>query len=283
MRSAVRLAFPYLLGILALVGLPAIGAAGLALFEFSGVGPSRFVGLGNLARLLSEEAFWRALGNTLFYVVIAVPLRVAAAVGFALLLYRRARGIGLARAAVYLPTVIPDVAFALLWLWLLNPLYGPVPALLEALRLPIPEFFVDPWATRVAVPLMAVFQIGEGFVIALAARRMVPSSIYDAAAVDGATPWFTLTRVTLPLMVPVTALLALRDLVLAFQLNFTPALILTDGGPRYATTYLSLYAYQQGFSYLRLGYASAVSLTMFLITAAIVFAQYRVARRWRLI
>jgi multiple sugar transport system permease protein len=84
-------------------------------------------------------------------------------------------------------------------------------------------------------------------------------------------------------MAPVAALLALRDLVLAFQLNFTPALILTDGGPRYATTYLSLYSYQQAFSYLRLGYASAVSLTMFLMTAAIVFVQYRAARRWRLI
>lgn len=278
-----RLAAPYLLGLILLIGLPALGAVALSLFEFSGVGPSRFVGLGNFGRLLGDDGFWRALGNTLVYVLISVPLRVLAAVGFGLLLYRRSRGIGLARAAVYLPTVIPDVAFSLFWLWLLNPLYGPVPALIEAFGLPAPSFLLEPWGARIAVPVMAAFQIGEGFVIALAARRTISPVLYEAAAVDGASPWFTLSRITLPLMAPVAALLALRDLVLAFQVNFVPAMILTDGGPRYATTYLSLYAYQQGFSYLRLGYAATLSLTMFLLTAMVVLVQYRMARRWKLL
>ena len=283
MRGAARLAIPYVFGLVLLVALPAAGAVGLSLFEFSGVGPSEFVGLGNVARLVGDEAFWRAVGNTLFYVVVSVPLRVAAAVGFALLLFRKTRGIGLARAAVYLPTVIPEVAFALFWLWLLNPIYGPVPALLDAIGIPAPAFLVEPWGARVAVPVMSVFLIGEGFVIALAARSTIPAGLYEAARVDGASPWFTLSRVTLPLMVPVAALLVLRDLVLAFQLNFTPALIVTEGGPRYATTYLSLYAYQQGFSYFRLGYASAISLSMFVMTALVVLVQYRAARRWRFI
>ncbi len=278
-----RLAAPYLFGLTLLIGLPALGALVLSFYEFSGVGPTSFAGFDNFSRLLGDTGFWRALGNTLVYVAIAVPLRVVGAVGLALLLYRRSRGIGAARAAVYLPTVIPDVAFALLWLWLLNPLYGPIPGALEALGLPAPAFLVKPWGARAAVPVMAAFQIGEGFVIALAARRMIPPSLYEAAAVDGASPWFSLKRVTLPLMAPVILLLALRDIVLALQVNFTPALILTNGGPRYATTYLSLYAYKQGFSYFRLGYASTISLTMFLITVLIVFAQYRVARRWKLV
>ena len=281
--KAGRLAVPYLLGLTLLIAVPALGALVLSFFEFSGVGPTRFNGVENIGRLVGDAGFWRALGNTLIYVAIAVPLRVTAAVGLALLLYRRSRGIGAARAAVYLPTVMPDVAFALLWLWLLNPLYGPLPAVLEAIGLPAPAFLVEPWGARIAVPLMAAFQIGEGFVIALAARRTISPTLYEASAVDGASPWFALRNVTLPLMTPVILLLALRDIVLALQANFTPAMILTDGGPRYATTYLALYAYRQGFTYFRLGYASTIALTMFVITAGIVFIQYRAARRWNLI
>lgn len=278
-----RLAVPFVIGVVVLIALPAVGAVGLSLFEFSGVGRSSFVGIGNFTRLASDPGFWRALGNTGVYVALSVPLRVGAAIALALLLYRRTRGIGAARASVYLPTVIPDVAYALLWLWLLNPLYGPIPSLLELAGLPGRGLLVEPWGARIAVPLMAVFQIGEGFVIALAARRTIAPSLYEAAQVDGASAWFALRHVTLPLMAPVALLLALRDVVLALQLNFAPALILTDGGPRYATTYLSLYAYQQGFSYFRLGYASAISLTMVALTGIVVYVQYRMARRWSLL
>ena len=131
--------------------------------------------------------------------------------------------------------------------------------------------------------MMGVFQIGEAFVIALAARRTIPAALYDAARVDGASGWFTLTRVTLPLMAPVLALLALRDVILTLQVNFVPALILTDGGPRYATTFLPMYVYRTAFRYFRLGYASTIALTMVVFTALIVFVQYRLARRWRLL
>jgi multiple sugar transport system permease protein len=130
---------------------------------------------------------------------------------------------------------------------------------------------------------MSAFQIGEGFVIALAVRRLIPASLYEAAALDGAKPWFTLTRLTLPIMAPAIILLALRDVVLALQANFVPALIVTEGGPRLATTFLSIYVYRQAFAYFRLGYASTISLTMFVMTAAIVYVMYRLARRWRLV
>jgi multiple sugar transport system permease protein len=278
-----RLASPYLAGLIVLVALPALAALGLSLYEFSGIGPARFAAAENFKRLVSDQALWRSLGNTIIYVAISVPVRVAAALGLALLMYRRSRGVGVVRAAVYLPTIIPDVAYALLWLWLLNPLYGPIPAAIRSVGLDSPGWLTQPWGARVSVPLMSAFQIGEGFVIALAARRMISPRLYEAAAVDGATPWFAMTRITLPLMAPVVALLALRDVILALQVNFVPALILTGGGPRYATTYLALYTYQQGFGYFRLGYAAAISVTMFAITAVVVYVQYRLARRWRLV
>ena len=263
--------------------IPALAALMLAFTEYSAVQPPRFVGLANLVRLVQDEAFWRAVGNSFVYMLISVPLRLVVAVGMALLLYRRGRGIGAARAVTYLPTVVPDVAYALLWLWLLNPFYGPLTFAAEAAGWTSPDWLTDPWAARVAIAVMGAFQIGEAFVIALAARRAIPRYLYDAAAVDGATAWFALTRITLPLMAPVLALLALRDAILGLHVNFVPALVVTAGGPRYATTYLSLFIYRSAFRYFRFGYASAVALVMFLITVAVVYAQYRLARRWRLV
>ena len=270
---------PYVAGLVFLVGVPLLGAIALAFTEFSGIGSPEFVGVDNFTRLWEDSAFWRSLGNSLVFVAISVPLRLAAAVAFALLLHRRTRGASGGRIAAYLPSVIPDVAYALLWLWLLNPLYGPLALAVGSLG--IDDVLTDPWGARIAVAVMGAFQIGEAFIVALAARRTIPVSLYEAAAVDGASPWFTFRKVTLPLMGPILALLALRDVILSFQINFVPALLITEGGPRYATTFLPLYAYRQAFRYFRLGYASAMTLTMFVLTALIVVVQYRLIRRWR--
>ena len=283
MRRPAVLATPYVAGLVLLVGLPALAAVALAFTEYSGVQPPEFTGVDNFTRLAEDSFFWRALANSMIFILLFVPLRVGGAVGAALLLHRRSRAAAMGRPIAYLPTVMPDVAYALVWLWLLNPIYGPLAAIATSLGLGSPGFLTDEWTTRVAVAVMGAFQIGEGFVVALAARRALPGSIYEAASVDGASPWFTLTRITLPLMAPVLLLLAFRDLIISFQLNFVPALIVTDGGPRLATTFVPLYVYRAAFTYFRLGYASAMSLLLFAMTAAIVFVQYRLARRWRFI
>lgn len=282
-RRLVPLSAPYLAGLLILVFVPVLAAVYFAFTEFTGVQAPSFNGFDNFARLLRDEMFWRALGNSAIFIALAVPLRMAAAVAFALLLYRRAPGIGAARAVAYVPTVVPDAVYALLWLYLLNPLYGPIPLFLQGAGIGSPSWLTDPWGARFAVVLMGVFQIGEAFVIALAARRTIPESLYDAARVEGSSSWFTLTRVTLPLMAPVLALLVLRDVILTLQVNFVPALLLTDGGPRYATMFLPLYVYRTAFRYFRLGYASTIALTMVVLTALIVYVQYRLARRWRIL
>ena len=198
-----------------LVAVPLCGAVALAFTEFSGIGPAEFIGLDNFERLLQDSAFWRSLGNSLIFVLISVPLRLAGAVAFALLLHKRSRGAAAGRVAAYLPTVIPDVAYALLWLWLLNPLYGPLALGLGALG--VGDVLTDPWGARVAIAVMGAFQIGEAFIVALAARRTIPGGLYEAASVEGASPWFTFRKITLPLMGPILGLLALRDVVLSFQ------------------------------------------------------------------
>lgn len=283
MRRPSVLATPYITGLVLLVAIPAVAAIGLAFTEYTAIQPPEFNGLDNFRRLASDPFFWKALGNSLIFVALFVPLRVAGAVGAALLLHRRTRGASFGRPVAYLPTVMPDVAYALVWLWLLNPIYGPIAAILQDVGLGAPAFLTGEWTTRIAVAVMGAFQIGEGFVVALAARRALPVSIYEAASVDGASPWFTLTRVTLPLMAPVLMLLAFRDMVVSFQLNFVPALIVTEGGPRLATTFVPVYVYRAAFTYFRFGYAATMSMFLFAMTAVIVFVQYRLMRRWRFI
>ena len=281
-RSPVWLAAPFLGGLVLLVAVPLVAALGLAFTDFTGVEPPRWTGLDNLRRALDDDGLRRALVASAVVAAIAVPLRLLGVTALALLLHRPGRA-RLARTAVFLPSVIPDVAYALLWLWLLNPLYGPLTLALSSAGLPGPDWFTDPWAARVAVALMLAFQVGEGFVIAMAWRRAIPRSFYEAAQVDGASPWFTMTRLTLPAMAPVLVLLALRDTVLVLTTSFVPAQLVTDGGPQEATLLVPLFVYRAGFQYFRLGYASAVSVGMLVVTAAIVAVQYRVARRWRLV
>lgn len=276
-----RFAGPYVAGLVLLVGIPVAGAVALAFTNFSGVQDPEWVGFDNFARLFDQGPFWRSLGNTAVFVAIAVPLRMLAAVALALLLHRRTPGAEVARGVAYLPTVVPDVAYALLWLWLLNPLYGPLAAAARSVGLTSPGWLTEPWPARIGIAVMGAFQIGEAFVVALAARRTVPEPLYEAARVEGARPWFTLRNVTLPVMAPVLGLLALRDVVLALQVNFVPAFLVTEGGPGYATTFLPLYVYEAGFRYFRFGYASAVSVVMFAFTAAILAVQYLIYRRWR--
>jgi multiple sugar transport system permease protein len=276
-----RFALPYVAGLTLLVGIPLAGAAAMAFTDFSGVQDPEWVGFANFDRLVDQPLFWRSLGNTAAFVAIAVPLRIAAAVGLALLLHRRTAGAGIARGIAYLPTVVPDVAYALLWLWLLNPLYGPLAAALSSAGVTSPGWLTEPWPARIAIAVMGAFQVGEAFVVALAARRTVPEPLYEAARVEGASPWYTLRNVTLPVMAPVLGLLALRDVVLALQVNFVPAFLVTEGGPGYATTFLPLYVYEAGFRYFRFGYAAAVGVVMFAMTAAILALQYLIYRRWR--
>ena len=244
--------------------------------------PATFIGLANFRELFGDASFRASLRNSLMYVAIAVPLRVAIALGLALLMHRRMRGVGTERASVFFPTVIPDVAYALLWLWTLNPLYGPLNLLLGAIGLPTPSWLSSPASARWGVILMGLFLIGEGFLIALAARRAVPGELYDMASASGAGPVARFARVTLPLMSPALLLMATRDTILSFQATFVPALVVTEGGPPpHGTTYLPLFFYLNAFEYLRYGYASAATVLVFVLTASIVWLQYRAIDRVR--
>jgi multiple sugar transport system permease protein len=252
------------------------------LYEYDLIRPAVFRGLDNFRELLQDDVFRISLRNSLVFVLVAVPLRLLGALALALLFHERFRGVGVYRTGAYLPTVIPDVAYALLWLWIFNPLYGPLNLFLGLFGDFTPAWLTNPASAQAAVVIMSLFQLGEGFVVALATRQEIPEELYELAAIEGSSDLNVFRRVTLPIMAPTLLLLLFRDTIFSFQASFVPALIVTEGGPPpYATTYLPLFIYRNAFEYLRYGYAAAATLTMFVVTGVIVLIQYRIVKRWR--
>jgi multiple sugar transport system permease protein len=273
---------PFVVGLVALVAIPAVGSLPIAFFDYSPLRPTEFswVGLEQFAQLGKDSLFWTALGNSLLYTLISVPLRMAGALGMALFLERRRRGVGAYRSAAYLPTIIPDVAYGLTWLWVFNPLFGPVSQMLRAFGQGNQAWLVEEWGARSIVIAMGAWQIGEGIVIMLAALRDIPNDLYDSALVDGAGLLARLRSLVLPLIAPTFLLLTFRTTVVTLQDNFSPAYVVTQGEPYYATYYLPYKIYVDSFQNFEFSYGAAMILVMYAASALIVFLQYTTTRRW---
>ncbi len=261
---------PYLLGALVLTILPALATVSIAFADYNAVATPTWAGLNNFVRLLNSEYVRISLRNTIFYLALAVPLRLLGALLLALLLQSERRWFGLHRAAVYLPTVIPEVAYALIWLWLLNPVYGPLNMVLGSLGLQGPAWLTDPFTARLSIVLLSLFTIGEGFVILLTGLRTIPRAYFEAARVDGATVWQSFWRITFPLIMPWLLLLTFRDMVISLQSTFTPSFVLTYGGPYYATTFVPLLLYELAFDFFDFGMAAALLLFTYLIIGLVI-------------
>jgi multiple sugar transport system permease protein len=287
-RQLALMLAPYVVGLVGLVLLPAAVTLGLAFTEYDLIRAPEWIGLRNLDDLLDDRIFRTALTNSAVFALFAVPARLLIALGLALLLHRRMAVVGTARTAAALPTAVPEIAYGLLWLWLLNPLYGPINQVLQLGgqngltvfgRTP-PQWLTDPVDAQAAIIVMSLFTMGETFIILLAVRRALPEELYELAALEDATGWDVFRRITFPLMAPALGLLLLRDTIASFQVSLVPALVVTEGGPPpYATTYLSLFVYRNAFEYLRYGYAAAATLVMLALTLVAVALQWRFIRR----
>jgi multiple sugar transport system permease protein len=275
------LAAPLLAATVLLVLGPTIVTVALAFTQYDALSAPRLAGLSNFRALWDDLLFWTAVKNSFYVALASVPLRLTIALGLALLFNRPRAFAGTARVAAYLPSVIPDIAYALVWLWVLNPIYGPLGLALTGLGFGHLDLLLTPWGARSAIVLMGLFQIGEVYVVLLAARRELPAELYELCELEGTSSFWTFRKLTLPLLVPTIMFLGARDIAWSFQSTFTPALVVTRGGPNFATLFLPLYIYQNGFEYLRFGYASAMTIAMFVLTALMVGAQIATLQLWR--
>ena len=273
---------PFGIGLVFLIFLPAVLSLPIAFTRYNALSSPTFIGLQNFRELLADDIFGMALLNSLGFMLGSVTLRLIAALTLALLLFRRIRGGGAMRAAVVLPTVVPDVAWSLAWLWILNPMYGPANNMLAMVGINGPAWMLDESGARIAIIVMLAWQFGEGFVICLAALSDIPQEIHDLTRMDGARRFEKLRSILWPYLAPYLVILLIRDALWSVRANFVPALIMgQDGGPNYATTYAPTWIYINAFDYMRLGYAAALTWVTFLISCALISALFLVSARRR--
>ena len=261
---------PFFLGSLILIVLPALITLGVAFTKYNAIQPPTWVGLDNFRALLASPLARLSLRISLQFIFLAVPLRLLGALFLALLLQPAGRLFGGLRAAVFLPTILPEGAYALIWLWILNPLYGPMNAVLHAVGLPTPPWLLNPDTARMSLALMSLFTIGEGMVMLLVGLKTIPNVIHEAARVDGASAWQSFWRISLPLLTPWLLLLTFRDIVVSLQNTFTPSFVMTYGGPYYATTFAPLLLFELAFDLFDFGLAAALAVVLYLLTSLLV-------------
>jgi len=273
-------ASPWLIGFVLWTAGPMIGSLLLSLTSYDIITPPQFSGLDNYARMLaSDPLVWQSLKVTAFYAAGAVPLQLVGSLLLALLMNQRIPAVAGFRTIYYMPSVIAGVPVALLWMWIFNPEFGIVNEALAALGVDGPQWlFSETWVVPAFV-VMSVWTIGSPMVIYLAGLQGIPTHLYEAAEIDGAGPWAKFAHVTMPMISPIIFFNTVMQIIVSFQI-FTPAYVMTRGGPNNASLFVGLYLYQNAFRYFQMGYAAALAWLVFVIIMALTLIVIRTSPLW---
>ena len=276
---------PALIVIALFFAVPVLAALALSLTDFdiyalSDLDNLRFVGLGNYVNLLHEPLFWKALGNTFYFVIVGVPLSIAVSLGAALLLQSKlGRFKPFFRTAFFAPVVTTVVAVAVIWRYLFHTKYGLVNWGLGGIGIDPIDWLGDPTWAMPTIILFAVWKnFGYNMIIFIAGLQAIPEDLYEAARIDGASTWSQFRHVTLPLLGPVLLLVGILTMAGYFQL-FAEPYVMTQGGPLESTVSVLYLMYEQGFKWWNLGAASAVAFVLFVLMAGITSGLLWFARR----
>ena len=278
-------AAPALIVIGVFFGLPVLSALALSLTDFDLYALAdgshlRFVALGNYIDLMRTPLFWKALGNTAYFVVVGVPLSILVSLGAAMLLDAKvARFKPLFRTALFAPVVTTLVAVAVIWRYLFHASYGLVNWALAHVGIAPVDWLGDP---RWAMPTIILFAVWKNFgynmVILLAGLQAIPQDLYEAARIDGASRWQQFLHITLPMLGPVLLVVGVITVSGYFQL-FAEPYVMTRGDPLQSTVSVLYFMYEEGFMWWNLGRASAVAFLLFLIILAVTTVLLRIGRR----
>jgi multiple sugar transport system permease protein len=284
--AGLAFASPFLVGFGVLIAFPVAASAFYSFTDFNLFQAPEFVGTENYERMASDPTFWTALANTLVLTAFGVPLSIVIAIGGAHLLNLPVRGQPLFRALVYLPSIIPVVVGGYLWRWLLNAQYGFVNYFLGLLGIEGPGWLTQPDWGKPAIILMALWTVGGTMIIYLAALKDIPVELHEAAALDGAGPFKRFLHITWPVLSPVTLFQVIVNVIAYLQIFTQPYLLAqtrlnnASGGPGESMLTYSMYLFQNAFSFLKMGYASAMAWVLFLITLVLTLVILIGARRW---
>jgi multiple sugar transport system permease protein len=276
----VGFALPHALGLAVFTAVPIVMAFVMSLYDWPTLGDRTFIGLDNIVYLLGDETFRAALGNTLLFVVMYLPLNLIVSMGMALWLGPKIRHRHLFRVIFFIPAVTPIVANVVVWRMIYQP-EGFLDATVQTIfGVPAPNFLGDENWAMIAIVVMSVWQgFGYNMLVFSAALDSVPDSQLEAAALDGASAWQTFWRVRFPLITPSIFFATTMTLITSFQV-FVQPFILTKGGPGTSTITLVQYVYNQGFLYQSLGIASAGAWILFVIILGVTAVQFLGQKKW---
>jgi multiple sugar transport system permease protein len=240
---------------------------------------TRFVGLDNYIQLFKDELFRKSLLVTSYYTFVTVPLGLVIALSIALALNQRIPARAMWRTLYYLPSVISGLAVSILWRWVFSPDIGLLNQALLLVGIEGPRWlYSEQWAMPAFI-IMGQWGVGGGMLLYLSGLQSIPTPLYEAARIDGAGSWKCFWKITLPMLSPTIFFNLVMSIIGSFQV-FTQALVLTNGGPNFATLTMVLYLYQKGFQQLHFGYASAIAWVLFLIILAFTLLVIRSSSAW---
>jgi multiple sugar transport system permease protein len=278
--AAALFLMPALAGFVVFVALPVLAAFAIAFFQWDMVGTPRFIGLRNFQQLLGDRVFAAALWNTAYYTVSVVVLSVSLGLLSAVLVSNAIVGIGVARVLLAMPYVTVTVAMAIVWRWIYQPDIGLINSLLSLIGVAGPNWLASRVWAMPALIIMGVWKsFGYNMILFIAGMQAIPTSVYEAAAIDGASATGRFAYVTVPLLSPVLFFVSVISIISSFEV-FDSALVMTGGGPGTSTTTLVLYIYHAGFEAFHFGYASAVALALFAVVLTVTLLQLAVQRWW---
>lgn len=284
--TGLAFAAPFIIGFAVFFAYPIAASAFYSFTDFNLFQSPEYVGLDNYRMMVEDESFWKALFNTAYLTVVGVPLTIIIGLLGAHFLNLPVRGQPLYRAFLYLPTIIPMVVGGYLWRWMLNAQYGFVNHILGFVGIDGPAWLEEPEWTKPAILLMTLWTVGGTMIIYLAALKDVPQELYEAAEIDGAGPISRFRHITWPMISSVTLFQVIVTLIAYLQIFTQPYLLSQErlnnaaSGPGQSMLTYAMYLFQNAFSFLKMGYASAMAWVLFLITVAITAVVLLSSRRW---
>jgi multiple sugar transport system permease protein len=273
-------ASPWLIGFFAWTIGPMVASLVLSLTHYDIITSPQFTGLDNYVKMFTgDNLVPQALKVTVLYALGAVPLQLVTALALALLMNQQIRGITIFRTIYYTPAVIAGVPVALLWTWIFNPDFGIINNLLGDVGIQGPKWLFDETWVIPAFVIMSLWSIGAAMIIYLAGLQGIPQHLYEAAEIDCAGPWTKFANVTIPMISPIIFFNAVMGIIVSFQI-FTPAYVMTRGGPDNASLFMGLYLYNNAFEYFQMGYASALAWLVFVVIMGLTLVVIRSSPYW---
>jgi multiple sugar transport system permease protein len=280
LRLGLLFVSPWIIGFLVFTLYPVCASLFFSFCDYDVLSEPVWVGGLNYRDMVSDGVFWKSLYNTLFFSLMSLPLGMILALLLAILLNQPVRGRGALRAIYFLPSLVPAVASAMVWLWILNGKMGLLNQFLGWLGVAHPpEWLGESLWTKPSLVLMSLWGVGNSVVIYLASLQDVPRSLYEAAEIDGASAWTRLRHVTLPLISPVIYFNLIMGIIGTLQTFATAYIMFNGGGPNRSALFYAVYLYQNAFEYRQMGYACAMAWLLFLLILGLTWLATRATRK----